>query len=110
MSEVQVHHWNTEIDGPLNEENMTKKINSQGFSCAKYTFPIGTAFPNHTHDVLKKDGILAGQFKFATSENEFILQAGDILDIPVGLMHNESVVGSDEVIFFDATKISSDNA
>ena len=105
MSEVKVEHWNSEMDGPLNEENMTKKINSQGYSCVKYTFPAGTASADHTHDVAKKDGILAGQFKFATSEKEVILQAGDILGIPVGLLHNESVVGNDSVIMFDATKM-----
>jgi len=109
MPELNIEHWNTEIDGPLNEENMTKKINSQGYSCAKYTFPSGAAFPEHTHDVPKKDAILAGQLKFATSEKEVILQAGDVLDIPAGLVHSESVFGSDAVIFLDATKMSPDN-
>lgn len=106
MSELKVEHWDSERDGPLNDENMTKKVEAQGYSCVKYTFPAGTASADHSHDVPRKDAILAGQFKFAIpGKEEVILQPGDILDIPVGLVHNESVFGNDAVTFIDATKL-----
>ena len=54
-SELQVEKWNTETDGPLNEASMRRKLKSQGYSCIKYTFPPGIDFPDHTHNVSKKD-------------------------------------------------------
>ena len=57
MSGLQVEKWNTEIDGPLNEASMRRKLKSQGYSCIKYTFPPGTDFPDHTHNASKKDSI-----------------------------------------------------
>ncbi|XP_078372591.1 uncharacterized protein LOC144656223 [Oculina patagonica] len=105
MSEIKVEHWDSERDGQLNEENMAKKVKSQGYSCNKLTFPSGAGFPDHSHDVAKKDAILAGQLKFTMSGKEVILQPGDILDIPVGLVHSEAVFGNDALTFFDATKL-----
>ena len=77
MSGLQVEKWNTETDGPLNVASMRRKLKSQGYSCIKYTFPPGTDFPDHTHNVSKKDSIIAGQFRFAMKGREVILQPGD---------------------------------
>ena len=93
-----------ETDGPLNEASMRRKLKSQGYSCIKYTFPPGTDFPDHTHNVSKKDSIIAGQFRFAMKGREVILQPGDMIEVPAGVVHNASVIGSESVVFFDATK------
>ena len=98
MSGLQVEKWNTEIDGPLNEASMRRKLKSQGYSCIKYTFPPGTDFPDHTHNVSKKDSIIAGQFRFAMKGGEVILQPGDMIEVPA------VPAGSESVVFFDATK------
>lgn len=103
-SELQVEKWNTETDGTLNEASMRRKLKSQGYSCIKYTFPPGTDFPDHTHNVSKKDSIIAGQFRFAMKGREVILQPGDMIEVPAGVVHNASVIGSESVVFFDATK------
>jgi len=104
MSELKVEKWNTEKDGPLNEKRMREKLKSQGYSCTRYTFPPGTDFPDHTHGVSKKDSIIAGQFRFAMQGKEVILQPGDMIEVPAGVVHNASVVGNQSVVFFDATK------
>lgn len=111
MSELKVEHWNSEKDGALNETSMRNKLKSQGYSCTRYTFPPGTDFPDHTHSVSKKDSIISGQFRFAMYllfyymlGNEVILQPGDMVVVPAGVVHNASVVGKESVIFFDATK------
>lgn len=104
MSKLVVEKWNNERDGPLSETNMRNKLKSQGYSCIKYTFPPGTDFPDHTHSVSKKDSIIAGKFRFAMFGEEVILQPGDMIEVPVDVVHNASVVGSDVVVFFDATK------
>ena len=104
MSELKVEHWNNESDGPLNENNMRDKLKSQGYSCTRYTFPPGANFPNHTHSITKKDSIISGQFRFAMFGKEVILQPGDMVVVPAGVVHNASVVGKEPVVFFDATK------
>lgn len=104
MSQLKVEKWNTETDGPLNEKSMGNKLKSQGYSFTRYTFPPGTDFPDHTHGVSKKDSIIAGKFRFAMFGKEVILQPGDMIEVPAGVVHNASVIGSDSVVFFDATK------
>ena len=105
MSELKVEHWDSEKDGEFNEENMAKKLKLQGYSCEKKSFPCGAVSPSHSHDATKKDAILSGQLKFTTSGREVILQPGDILDIPIGMIHIEAVIGNDTLILYDATKL-----
>lgn len=87
MSELKVEHWNSEKDGALNETSMRNKLKSQGYSCTRCTFPPGTDFPDHTHSVSKKDSIISGQFRFAMLGNEVILQPGDMVVVPAGVVH-----------------------
>ena len=47
---------------------------------------------------------IAGQFRFAMKGREVILQPGDMIEVPAGVVHNASVIGSESVVFFDATK------
>ena len=104
MSGFKVEKWSSERDGPLSEKNMRNKLRSQGYSCTRYTFSPGTDFPDHTHGISKKDSIISGQFRFAMLGKEVILQPGDMVVVPAGVVHNASVVGNESVIFFDATK------
>lgn len=104
MSQLNVEHWDSRRDGPLNERNMGNKLKSQGYSFTKYVFARGTDFPDHTHAMSKKDSIVSGQFRFAMCGQEVILQPGDMIVVPAGTVHNASVVGDESVIFFDASK------
>ena len=104
MAELRVEKWDSERDGPLSEKSMRNKLKSEGYSCTRYTFPPGTDFPDHTRSVSKKDSIISGQFRFAMLGKEVILQPGDMVVVPAGIVHNASVVGNESVIFFDATK------
>lgn len=104
MSELKVEKWDSERDGPLSEKSMRNKLKSQGYSCTRYDFPPYTDFPDHTHSVTKKDSIISGQFRFAMLGKEVVLQPGDMVVVPAGVVHNASVVGNESVIFFDATK------
>ncbi|EDO38681.1 predicted protein [Nematostella vectensis] len=100
----QVESWDEERDGQLNEHNLKKKLHDQGYSFLRYTFPSGTDFPNHTHSYEKKDSILTGQFRFAMFGQEVVLKPGDMVVVPANVVHSASVVGQDDVVFFDASK------
>eukprot|EP01067_Filipodium_phascolosomae_P007927 Filipodium_phascolosomae@DN661_c0_g1_i1.p1 len=96
-----IEKWNTYIDGELNNENMRLKMESKGLTCTRYEFTQGTEFPNHTHSNSKKDGITTGEFLITIYGRETLLQPGDLIDVPAGVIHSAKVIGDDTVTFFD---------
>ena len=100
----QVERWSAARDGPLNEENMGRKLAAEGYKCIKYVFSPGKDFPDHSHTETKKDAIIEGQFRFAMHGKEVILQPGDIVEVPQGVIHNATAIGMKPVVFFDTTK------
>ena len=100
---VAIEHWNNSF-GELSEKAMRKKLESEGYSVNTYLYPPGTYFPNHTHGYDKKDGVLKGKFLIKAAGQEFLLQAGDILPVPAGLVHSAEVIGNETVISLDASK------
>lgn len=99
-----IEHWDKDKDGELSADNMRKKLKNQGYNCTQYTFPPGTTFPDHTHDVNKKDAIVSGLFKFTMYGKEVVLKPGDTIEVPRNTVHNAEVVGTENVLFFDSTK------
>lgn len=76
----------------------------QGYDCCDYTFVPGVIFPDHTHDVTKRDAVISGRFLIGMGSQEVILEAGDSVLIPAGAVHNAKVIGSEPVLFIDASK------
>lgn len=103
-TKVQVEKWNNVADGELNARNLEKKLSSKGYSYTQYTFQPGTDFPDHTHEVSKKDALLSGRFKVCMYGQTIELEPGDIVDIPKHTVHNAGVIGSETVTFYDSTK------
>ncbi|XP_052799349.1 uncharacterized protein LOC128230963 [Mya arenaria] len=101
---IKVEKWNEQEDGQLCVENMEKKLRKQGFSCTMYEFSPGTTFPDHTHEISKKDSIVTGQFQFSMYGKTIVMQPGEMIEVPKNTVHNAKVVGNQTVTFFDATK------
>ncbi len=97
-----IEHWNTQQDGPLDEAAMTRKLAARGCRVTRYVYPPGTVFPPHTHEVDKIDGVLAGRFRLTLPEGTFVLEAGDMIAVPRGVVHSAEVVGDEPVISLDA--------
>jgi quercetin dioxygenase-like cupin family protein len=102
---MQVEHWNPQTDGELTEQAMRDKLEKRGYQVSRYVYPPGTYFPDHTHDVDKIDGVLAGRFRMTMSGEAVVLEAGDCLEVPKGAVHSAEVVGSEGVVSLDAVKI-----
>ncbi|MBI4852203.1 MAG: cupin domain-containing protein [Acidobacteria bacterium] len=100
---INIEHWDS-FFGILNEDNMRKKLELEGYSVNIYYYPKGTYFPNHTHSYDKKDGVLKGRFLIKACGKECLLEAGDILTIPANTVHSAEVIGNDTVISLDASK------
>ena len=97
-------HWDTKKDGALSAEKMRAKLEAMGYSVSRYTYPPGTYFAPHTHQVDKIDGVLSGRFKMTMGDQSVILEAGDTLAVPKGAVHSAEVVGNEPVVSLDAIK------
>jgi quercetin dioxygenase-like cupin family protein len=101
---IEPQHWNHSEDGPLSETAMIDKLERQGYYVNRYVYPPGTIFPSHTHEVDKIDGVLSGRFRLVMKGQSVVLEAGDCLTVPRGIVHSAEVVGDEAVVSLDAVK------
>jgi quercetin dioxygenase-like cupin family protein len=73
---------------------------------ARYTYPLGTHFPEHTHDVDKIDAVVSGRLRIVLNGHLHVLEPGDWIAIPRGTRHSATVVGDAPVISFDGVKLA----
>jgi quercetin dioxygenase-like cupin family protein len=102
---MRVRHWNTSVDGPLTEAAMRQKLESAGYLVARYVYPAGTAFPEHSHGLDKADAVLSGRFRMVVAGHFTILGPGDWVEVPRGVHHTAAVVGDEPVVCLDASKL-----
>ncbi len=101
---MAIHRWDEQQDGPVSEAALRNRLESRGFVVSRYTYPPGTEFPDHTHDVDKVDAVLSGAFRIVLEGEEVILGPGDAVDVPRRAVHRAAVVGSEPVVSLDAVR------
>lgn len=101
---MNLMRWDASKDGPLSEAAMRRKLEAMGYSVSRYVYYPGTYFSPHTHGVDKIDGVLSGRFRMGMAEGTVILEAGDLLEVPRGVLHSAEVVGEEAVISLDAVR------
>lgn len=95
--------WDPDRDGPLTEAGVRSKLEALGYRVSRYVYPPGTHFELHVHHVDKIDAVLSGRFLVALeSGEEFVLEAGDAIEVPAGVRHRAEVVGRHPVVSLDA--------
>ncbi len=105
MSEApSVERWDPERDGPLTESALRDRLEARGYRVSRYVYPPGTIFPDHSHDEDKIEAVLSGRFRLTMGDEEVILERGDNLEVPRGVMHSAEVIGDDPVVSLDATR------
>jgi quercetin dioxygenase-like cupin family protein len=103
---MTVRHWNPALDGPFSEAALRGKLEADGYFVARYTYPPGTHFPEHTHDVDKIDGVVAGRFRLVVGGHLVVLGPGDWVAVPRGVRHSATVLGDEPVVSLDAVRKS----
>ena len=83
---------------------MRLKLESQGYSVARWVYSPGTVFPDHKHGIDKIDAVISGRFRLVIGGHVAMLGPGDWVDVPRGVTHNAAVVGDEPVVSFDAVK------
>ena len=101
---VQVEHWNAAADGELSEAALRRKLERRGYRVTRYVYPPGTCFAAHSHAVDKIDAVLAGQFRLVIEGRTTVLEAGDAIEVPRGVLHSAAVIGDTPVVSLDAIK------
>jgi len=97
--------WNTTLDGPLTEAALRARLEALGYRVARYEYPPGTVFPDHTHGVDKIDAVITGRFRLVISGHMAILGPGDWVQVPRGAVHSATVLGDVPVVAFDAIRV-----
>ena len=101
---MAVQRWNAS-DGPATEAALRAKLESLGYTVAKYIYKPGTVFPDHKHGVDKIDAVVSGRFRLVVRGHMKMLTAGDWIEIPRGTIHNAAVIGDEPVVSLDAVKL-----
>ncbi len=101
---MEMIRWDEERDGPLSEAAMRAKLEEWGYVVSRYVYPPGTVFPPHTHAVDKIDAVLSGRFRLTLPEGSVVLEAGEMVRIPRGVVHSAEVVGDEPVVSLDAVR------
>jgi quercetin dioxygenase-like cupin family protein len=101
---VKVERWNEATDGPFSEAALRRKLQRLGYEVSRYVYPPGTYFPDHSHGIDKMDAVVSGRFRMVVEGRELILEAGDALAVPRGIVHSAEVVGEEPVVSLDGTK------
>jgi len=100
-----IEPWDQSKWGSLSEENLRRKLMAEGYSSVvRYLYPRGTVFSDHTHSMNKKDSVLEGEFLITLEGEEFLLRAGDSIEVPANAVHSAQVVGEKGVVSLDAVK------
>lgn len=105
VARVKRVRWDPERDGSFSEAALRRAIEAQGYRVARYVYPLGTRFEDHAHDVDKIDAVVSGRFRMTMGGKSVVLEAGDRLAVPRGTVHSAEVVGDEEVVSLDATRV-----
>lgn len=101
---MQVEHWDPAVHGALSESSLRRRLEAEGFEVIRYVYPPGTRFPDHRHSFDKKDAVLSGRFRLTMGGKSVVLEAGDCVSVPRGVVHSAEVVGSEPVVSLDASR------
>jgi quercetin dioxygenase-like cupin family protein len=83
---------------------MRAAIEGRDFSVTRYVYPPGTRFAAHSHPTDKIDAVLLGRFRLGMGGHSVVLEAGDRLFVPAGVVHTAEVVGDEAVVSLDAVR------
>lgn len=103
-SALAVERWDAARDGEPTEATLRASLEARGYRVSRHTYPPGTRFPEHTHEVDKVDAVLSGRFRMTARGEDVVLEPGDALAVPAGTRHAAEVVGDEPVVSLDATR------
>jgi len=104
MMTCEVERWDRQRGGEPTEHALRRAIEAEGYSTSVYVYPPGTVFLEHSHGVDKIDAVVSGRFRMAMQGEVVVLEAGDRIRVPRGVVHRAEVVGDVPVVSIDGVR------
>ena len=90
---IRIEHWDELNDGPLTEDKLRGKLVFLGYATEPRVYRPGQAQPSRRVPVDRVEAIVEGKLRVALEGEARVLQPGDFLFIPKGLVTSVEVVG-----------------
>ena len=103
---MRIEHWVPEPGSERDEQQLRKQLAALGYQVSRYVYPPGSRFPQHRHVTAKIEVVLEGHFRMTMEGETILLQPGQAIQVPEGVVHSAEVVGNQPVVSLDAVKVA----
>lgn len=102
---TRLNRWNKETAPSL--DALRTALTGEGFATTEWTDNPGTVYPLHSHEYPEVRWVIRGQLRIGLPESgeEFVLKAGDRLDLPSDAPHWIDVYGASPVVYLIGTRL-----
>lgn len=95
---MMLHRWNQITLEQLNPTFARQALHTERMTIAYLHLKQGGVVPEHHHENEQVSMVLSGRLKFLAGGEEYIVEAGEVLQIPSNLPHGVEVL-EDSVVF-----------
>lgn len=104
LDSIRVEHWDPEQEGQLTADGVRHKLAVLGYDATPKTYKPGEQAPSRRVPVDSVEAVVEGQLKIILEGEARVLQPGDLLFIPKGLVTSVEVVGQRPVLCLEAIR------
>lgn len=104
MNTVKLERWNAEAEGDFSPEGLLQKLAVWGYEAEARTFNPGEYHPDRRVQVDTVDAIVKGRLKITLEGESQVLNAGDCLFLPKGVVTSVEVVSKSPVVCLEAMR------
>ncbi|HMM76211.1 MAG TPA: diguanylate cyclase [Gammaproteobacteria bacterium] len=104
LDSIRVEHWDPEQEGQLTADGVRHKLAVLGYDATPKTYRPGEQAPSRRVPVDSVEAVVEGQLKIILEGEARVLQPGDLLFIPKGLVTSVEVVGQRPVLCLEAIR------
>jgi quercetin dioxygenase-like cupin family protein len=95
---MKLHRWNQIAVEQLNPTFARQALHTDRMTIAYLHLTQGGVVPEHHHENEQVSMVLSGKLKFIAAGEEYIVAAGEVMQIPSNLPHRVEVL-EDSVVF-----------
>ncbi len=104
LDSIRVEHWDPEQEGLLTADGVRHKLAVLGYDSTPKTYKPGEQAPSRRVPVDSVEAVVEGQLKIILEGEARVLQPGDLLFIPKGLVTSVEVIGQCPVLCLEAIR------
>lgn len=95
---MKLHRWNSIPQELLNPTFARQVVHTDRMTIAYLHLKKGGIVPEHHHENEQVSMVLTGRLKFFAAGEEYLVEAGEVMQIPSNLPHSVEVL-EDSVVF-----------